>query len=117
TIVFDEIEERLATLVSNDERLAAACSDATNALETVWSQIQQLREQDKTISAHLDQLRQQLQTSRGRLTSLEALQQASLGKNSEQVNRWLAAQTLTDRRRLAQDLVVEKGWERPVETV
>jgi chromosome segregation protein len=117
TLTFGELEERLATLVGNEERLAAACDEATRALDTVWQQIQQLREQDQKVSAHLDQLREQLQTNRGRHTSLEALQQAALGKTSEQVNRWIAGQDLGDRSRLGQDLIVERGWERAVETV
>jgi chromosome segregation protein len=114
---FAEIEQRLETLVAQEERLAAACDNAARALESVWAQIQQLREQEKRISTHLDQLRDNLQTDRGRLTSLEALQEAALGNSTEQVNRWLQAQTLDERRRLAQDLVVEAGWERAVETV
>jgi chromosome segregation protein len=114
---FADVEHRLETLVANEERLAAACEDATRALETVWSQIQHLREEEKRISAHLDQLRDGLQTDRGRLTSLEALQEGAFGKSTEQVNRWLEAQTLDERRRLAQELVVESGWERAVETV
>ncbi|HUQ52505.1 MAG TPA: chromosome segregation protein SMC [Gammaproteobacteria bacterium] len=112
-----EVEQRLETLVAQEERLAAACENASRALETVWTQIQQLREQEKRISEHLDQLRESLQTERGRLTSLEALQEGALGKSTEQVNRWLQAQTLDERRRLAQDLIVESGWERAVETV
>ncbi len=114
---FAELEERLAVLVANEERLVAACDNAVRALETVWQQIQQLREQEKKVSLHLDQLREQLQNDRGRLASLEALQEAALGTSSEQINRWLESQTLTEKRRLAQDLVVEPGWERAVETV
>ncbi|HEX5046900.1 MAG TPA: chromosome segregation protein SMC [Gammaproteobacteria bacterium] len=117
TLTFDELEQRLTTLVGAEERLVAGCDDATRALDTVWQQIQQLRDQDQKVSAHLDQLREQLQTNRGRLTSLEALQQAALGKTSEQVNRWIASQELGDRSRLAQELTVERGWERAVETV
>jgi chromosome segregation protein len=114
---FAGVEQKLETLVANEERLAAACEEATRALETVWTQIQQLREQETRVSTHLDQLRESLQSDRGRLTSLEALQEAALGKSTEQVNRWLAARTLDERRRLAQDLVVDNGWERAVETV
>jgi chromosome segregation protein len=106
---FAEVEQRLEALVGHEERLTTACDDATRALETVWQQIQQLRDQEKKISAHLDQLRESLQTDRGRLTSLEALQEAALGNTTEQVNAWLKAQTLDERRRLAQDLVVESG--------
>ncbi len=95
---FADVEQRLETLVAHEERLAAACENATRALETVWTQIQQLREQEKRISTHLDQLRESLQTDRGRLTSLEALQEAALGKSTEQVNRWLAG---ADARRAA----------------
>jgi chromosome segregation protein len=114
---FAEVEQKLETLVADDERLAAASENATRALEGVWAQIQQLREQEDRVSTQLNQLRESLQTDRGRLTSLEALQEAALGKSTEQLNRWLAAQTLDERRRLAQDLVVENGWERAVETV
>jgi chromosome segregation protein len=114
---FEEIEARLTTLVGNEQRLVVATDDATRALDTVWQQIQQLREQDRKISQHLDQLREQLQTGRGRLTSLEALQQAAIGKSTAQVDRWLGEQSLIDRQRLAQELNVEKGWERAVETV
>jgi chromosome segregation protein len=65
-----DVEQRLETLVANEERLAAACENAARALETVWVQIQQLREQETRVSTHLDQLREGLQTDRGRLTSL-----------------------------------------------
>jgi chromosome segregation protein len=111
-----DLEQRLETLIGNEERLGAGCEDAVRALETVWQQIQQLREQEKRVSSHLDQLREQLQTERGRLTSLEALQEGALGQSNEQVSRWLKNQSLDERRRLAQDLVVETGWERAVET-
>jgi chromosome segregation protein len=114
---FAELEQRLETQVAQDERLVGACDNAARALETVWVQIQQLREQETKISTHLDQLRESLQSDRGRLTSLEALQEAALGKSSEQVTRWFQTQTLDERRRLAQELVVQAGWERAVETV
>jgi chromosome segregation protein len=114
---FAEIEERLARLVATEERLAAACDNATRALETVWQQIQQLRDQEKKVSLHLDQLREQVQNDRGRLASLEALQEAALGTSSEQVNRWLKSQDLGEQPRLAQELAVDAGWERAVETV
>ncbi|HJR69494.1 MAG TPA: chromosome segregation protein SMC [Gammaproteobacteria bacterium] len=114
---FAEIEQRLEASVAEEERISAGCDNAVRALDTVWTQIQQLREQETKISTHLDQLRESLQTDRGRLTSLEALQEAALGKSTEQVNRWLTAQTLDERARLAQALVVENGWERAVESV
>jgi len=113
---FVDLEQRLETLIGQEERLGAGCEDAVRAIDAVWQQIQQLREQEKRVSSHLDQLRGQVQTERGRLTSLEALQEAALGKSNEQVSRWLKSQSLDERRRLAQDLVVDAGWERAVET-
>jgi chromosome segregation protein len=117
TLSSADIETRLNTLVANEERLAAACENATRALETVTQQIQQLREQERKVSLHLNQLREQLENDRVKLASLEALQEVALGTSSEQVAGWLDAQALADRRRLAEDLVVEPGWERAVETV
>jgi chromosome segregation protein len=114
---FAQTEQRLEAAVAQDERLTAACDNAVRALETVWTQIQQLREQETRVSTHLDQLRETLQTDRGRLTSLEALQEAALGKSTEHVNRWLTSQRLAEGARLAEELVVESGWERAVESV
>jgi chromosome segregation protein len=117
TLSSADIESRLSTLVANDERLVAACDNAARALESAAQQMQHLREQERKISLHLNQLREQLENDRVRLASLEALQDVALGTSSEQVGRWLKAQTLSERHRLAQDLVVEPGWERAVETV
>src|SRR5690606_16336425 len=114
---FDELEERLAYLAGEEEALQSACTEAARVLEAVWQQIQQQREQEKSISANLDQLREQLQNDRGRLTSLEALQEAALGRTTEQVGEWLERAPIADRRTLAERLAVEPGWERAVETV
>jgi chromosome segregation protein len=62
-------------------------------------------------------LRESLQNDRGRLASLEALQEAALGKPSAQVSEWLDEHALSERERLAQELIVEPGWERAAETV
>ena len=117
TLSSADIENRLATLVGNEERVVAAFDNASRALETATQQIQQLREQERNISEHLNQLREQLENDRVRLASLEALQDVALGTSSEQLGSWLKTQSLSERHRLAQDLVVEPGWERAVETV
>ena len=49
-------------------------------------------------------------------TSLEALQEGALGKTSEAGEPLAQEPNADERRRLAQDLVVENGWERAVET-
>ncbi len=116
-----ELEQRLETLISQEETLAAACRDAVQAVESASRQIQQLREEEKKMSHHLDQLRGNLQTDRGRLTSLDALQEAALGnasgKSARDVTQWLERHGLGSSPRLAQILKVAHGWERAVETV
>ena len=114
---FEELEARLEQMAAEEETLQAECAEATRLLDAVWQQIQDLREQEKEISAHLDQLRVQLQNDRGRLASLEALQEAALGKTTTQVAEWLERAPVVDRRSLAERLAVEPGWERAVETV
>ena len=112
-----ELEQHLEQLVSEEETLKAACDEATRVSESVWHEVQTLRERNQEVSTDLDQTRSKLQKDRGRLTSLEALQEAALGKVSAQVTGWLEAQHLDSRPRLAQNLEVTPGWERAVETV
>jgi chromosome segregation protein len=49
--------------------------------------------------------------------STDALQQAALGKAAGKVTQWLKSQSLDQQPRLAQQLRVDKGWEKAVETV
>jgi len=113
----DEIQQQLERLVAQEEELRASVETASRELQSTWQSIQTLRQNDQRLTSELDGLRRRLQEGSGRLTSLEALQEAALGKASEQVNRWLAAQSLDGNARLAQQLEVEAGWERAVETV
>jgi chromosome segregation protein len=53
----------------------------------------------------------------GSQVSTEALQQAALGKVSGKVTQWLKAQSLDGQPRVGQQLRVQRGWERAVETV
>ena len=68
-------------------------------------------------SQALDTLRARLQQAQGELVSTEALQQAALGKAAGKVTQWLKSQSLDAHPRVAQQLRVDKGWERAVETV
>jgi chromosome segregation protein len=114
---FAELEQQIETLVRNEETLKAAQGEAARALESVWGNIQKLREQDQKVSARLDQVRADLQADRGRLASLEALQQAALGQASGAVKGWLKARDIDSNPRLAENLRVATGWEKAVETV
>src|SRR5690606_15805238 len=80
-------------------------------------QLQQLRERERELVGAVDRGRQELQVAQGKLMSLQALQQAALGLAQGKVTEWLTAHSLSERPRLAQQLTVESGWERAVETV
>src|SRR5699024_3331011 len=61
--------------------------------------------------------RSALADKQGRLGSLKTLQQQAVGKNEARLVDWLKAQGLNDRKRLAEVLSVDEGWEQAVETV
>ena len=61
--------------------------------------------------------RRSAQDAEGRVVSLEALQRAALGQGQGKVVEWLASRGLGANQRLAQQITVDPGWERAVETV
>src|SRR6202035_4103191 len=75
------------------------------------------RDREREQSQALNTLRTRWQEALGSQVSTEALQQAALGKVSGKVTQWLKAQSLDHQPRMAQQLRVERGWERAVETV
>ncbi|MGH8176460.1 MAG: chromosome segregation protein SMC [Steroidobacter sp.] len=112
-----ETEERIAALQGDHDDAAAQGENAARQLRDVADELQRLRERERELVGADDRSRQQLQEGQGRLMSLQALQQAALGLAQGKVTEWLADHTLSQRPRLAQELRVESGWERAVETV
>jgi len=74
------------------------------------------REARQQVDHELRAVQERLQTGRGRLTSLHTLQEAALGRQANGLHDWLHAHDLTNAPRLAEQLVVEPGWEMAVET-
>jgi chromosome segregation protein len=108
---------QLAALESSESAYRARNAQMQASLQELLEQIPQSREHEKQSSRGLEQARHDLQDCRGRLVSLEALQRAALGQADGKVVEWLAGHGLDRRPRLAQELEVEHGWERAVETV
>jgi chromosome segregation protein len=105
-------------LLSDRELVARQAGEtARHELEGVQRDIQSARDEEKQTAAQLEEARTNGQTLQGRLVSLEALQQAALGQAQGRVMEWLASHKLAQRPRLAQQIRVQKGWERAVETV
>ena len=86
-------------------------------LEQQVEQIGHERQLAQSLSVELDADRSRLQSMQGRKSSLEALQQQALGKGNHTINNWLKGRGLDNATRLAQNLDVEKGWEKAVEVV
>ncbi|HET9680068.1 MAG TPA: chromosome segregation protein SMC, partial [Gammaproteobacteria bacterium] len=109
--------QEISELEKQAEEAIQARDTAQRELEQALTAISEQREQDKTLNADLHAKRSALENSRGRLASLEALQQSALGKSRSAVNDWLADNQLANLPRLAEQLQVDEGWERAVETV
>jgi len=86
-------------------------------LDYINEEIAQNREKVKGLESDIRALSQALQAKQGHYVSLEALQQAALGKKDGSVVNWLERHELHAKPRLAQNLKVDDGWERAVETV
>ncbi|MGH8185967.1 MAG: chromosome segregation protein SMC, partial [Steroidobacteraceae bacterium] len=112
-----QIDTQLSTLQSEQEQVRVQSEQAASRLREVTEELQRLRERERELVAADDRNRQQVQETQGKLMSLQALQQAALGLAQGKVTEWLETNALSNRPRLAQQLVVEPGWERAVETV
>jgi chromosome segregation protein len=117
TLGTSDIEIRIAALQEQEEQAQQAGEGAATQLQSVSGELQQLRDRERQLVATADGNRRQLQETQGRFMSLQALQQAALGLAQGKVTEWLSANSLSERPRLAQQLSVEQGWERAVETV
>jgi chromosome segregation protein len=106
------------------ESLAQRAAQAQDAGQRASDQLQELlaemtvtRDAEREQTQTLNSLRARHQEAQGTLVSTEALQQAALGKASGGVSEWLKSKSLHLQPRVAQQLRVDKGWERAVETV
>ena len=90
---------------------------AASELEELLAELSVTREREREQTHALNALRTRWQQALGTQVSTEALQQAALGKASGKVTQWLKSQSLDHQPRVAQQLRVERGWERAVETV
>ncbi len=117
TLAARDTSAELSALQTRVEAQAAELRTAQDALKVVLFGIDAARAEERRLQADTDRARSDMQKLRGQLLSAEALQQAALGTSKGQLVSWLTSQGLSDRPRLAQQLSVDAGWERAVETV
>ncbi|MCK5895687.1 MAG: chromosome segregation protein SMC [Cocleimonas sp.] len=112
-------ELSLATLEQRMENTEEESEQLREQLEQTQQKQQQQKQKSSELNHQIDHQRSQLQSLKGRLASLEALQQAGLGKGkqSKALQHWFTAHHLDNKPRLAENIVVEEGWETAVETV
>ncbi|MGA2396800.1 MAG: chromosome segregation protein SMC [Steroidobacteraceae bacterium] len=107
----------LETLAQQADLARDAGQKASADLAQLLQELATAREQEREQSEALKALRARWQESLGLKVSTEALQQAALGKASGKITEWLKSKSLDQNPRAAQQLRVERGWERAVETV
>ena len=113
----DSQQQAMAKLDEEAQAAEAKLQRLQGELAEVLKNLEQARSAEQQASRALHELRSKLEDRRGRVASLEALQQAALGKSREQVAAWLKQKRLDTAPRLAEQLQVDGGWERAVETV
>ena len=96
-------------------RVSAAAKRSRNSMPR-WKSLQSLREAERQGAEALDAAKAELQSAQSELMTVEAVQKAALGRGQTGTEEWLARHKLDRSPRLAQQLEVEKGWERAVET-
>ncbi len=105
-LLTEEVEQQRDTVQETQESLAKS-KESTQIIQ------QKLRES----STQLDQIKHQRQKLEGQRVSLDVLQAAALQTNDKTTKNWLSEQALIDKKRLAQSMQVDSGWEHAVETV
>ncbi|MBK9130558.1 MAG: chromosome segregation protein SMC [Gammaproteobacteria bacterium] len=113
----ESVEAEAAALNDQLGEVSATIEGMRQELQALGAQLDEQRQTNAATSSELGQERARLQELQREHASLEALQKVALGKQETNVARWLEEQGLGDVRRLAEDIQVDKGWERAVETV
>ena len=112
-------ELELATLEQSAENSEEEAELLREQLEQILQGQQQQKQKSRELQSQIDTQRSQLQSLKGRLASLHALQQAGLGKGKQnkKLQQWFSRYQLDDKPRLAENILVESGWETAIETV
>lgn len=86
-------------------------------LEASQQQIIAQKTENQAVQHRWDRAKDQLSQTKAELASTQALQQAALGQKDDKLNAWLTQRSLVSAPRLAQEITVEAGYEKAVETV
>jgi chromosome segregation protein len=107
----------LEALEKNAESARDAGQKAAAQLQELLAEISVTRDREREQTQALNALRTRWQQALATQVSTEALQAAALGRASGKITEWLKSKSLDRQPRVAQQLRVDRGWERAVETV
>ncbi|MFZ5723931.1 MAG: chromosome segregation protein SMC [Pseudomonadota bacterium] len=111
------LAQEVENLLRQTAELQARIDQQQAKADEAGGAINRQREENNRVSTELDAKRGELQSLKGRHASLEALQQAVSGDVKGGVTEWLRERRLDNRKRLAENIDVDSGWEKAVETV
>jgi chromosome segregation protein len=112
-----DVESRIAEIEAQEVAARESLEAAREGVSALVSQLHAERQKERELTEQAATARREAQALEGRIVSLEALQRAALGQGQGKVVEWLKSRGLETRPRLAQQLTVDRGWERAVETV
>jgi chromosome segregation protein len=110
-------QEEMDSLSETLQALAAERQESQEVLAALALTLQSARDRLRQCQQELNETRAQLHGLNGVISSLETLQHQAMGKNREGLADWLNHRGLTCAPRLVEQMRVESGWERAVESV
>ncbi len=113
----DDLQATYDDLTEQELRKRQTRDEFDRRLTDIAEKIRKLREQDQKLMRLVDERHTSLQGANGKYASLEALQKAALGEGDDGIQDWLEGAGLDQNRRVAQNLDVDDGWQKAVETV
>ncbi|HQR23197.1 MAG TPA: chromosome segregation protein SMC, partial [Steroidobacteraceae bacterium] len=112
-----DVAAKINELDRAESAARGALEAARNRIAGLVADLQAERARERELAEAAQGARRDAQEAEGRVVSLEALQKAALGQGQGKVVEWLESRGLNGNPRLAQQLAVDSGWERAVETV
>jgi chromosome segregation protein len=117
TLSAADVAATLTALASQEAEAREQHEAARRQMDELVATLQVERGRERELAQAAQAARRETQEVEGRIVSLEALQRAALGQGQGKVVDWLKSRGLEHSPRLAQQLSVDKGWDRAVETV
>jgi len=117
TLSASDVAARLGEIEAAEAGAREEHEGARRQMEELVAALQAERSRERELAEAAQAARREVQECEGRIVSLEALQRAALGQGQGKVVDWLKSRGMERSPRLAQQLSVDKGWDRAVETV